>query len=78
MSGRKYKSTAFAAIHSAVKGMHRARTVGETTMLHFDEICLAAKSKLVPHEVKQIRKSCNCEDSGLRQSVCDRCSHPHE
>ena len=78
MTGSKYKSTAFAAIHSAVKGMHRAGTVNKATMVHFDEICLAATSKVIPNAIKEIRKACNCEDSGQRQSVCDRCSHPHE
>jgi putative transcriptional regulator len=47
-TNRKYKSDAFEAIHSTVKGMYRAGTIGKATMRKFDES---------PARIKRIRES---------------------
>ncbi len=57
MTKRKFKSTAFEAIHSAVAGMHRSGTVDKETMRHFDESCLAVPTELSPQEIKQLRET---------------------
>jgi putative transcriptional regulator len=56
MTKPKFKSDAFAAIHSAVSGMDRAGTVDKTTMRHFDETCLAVPVAITPSEIKQLRE----------------------
>lgn len=53
---REYKSDAFAAIHSAVSGMHRAGTIDKTTLRQFDEACLVAPDQLAPDDIKRIRQ----------------------
>lgn len=54
---RKFKSTAFEAIHSAVSGMDRAGTVDKTTLRPFDETCIAPIEDLSPREIKQLRET---------------------
>ena len=44
----KYKSEAFEAIHSAVKGMYRSKTIDKATMKHFDETRLVVPTELAP------------------------------
>jgi len=41
----KIKSDAFAAIHSAAKGLHRVGAVNKTTMREYDALCLDAISE---------------------------------
>ena len=52
----KFKSDAFAAIHSSVAGMHRAGTIDKATMRHFDETCLTVPTELAPAQIKQLRE----------------------
>lgn len=52
---RKFKSTAFEAIHSAVAGMARAGTIDKATLRNFDESCLAAVPAIAPAKIKRIR-----------------------
>jgi putative transcriptional regulator len=54
---RKFKSEAFAAIHSAVAGMQRAGTIGKATMRDFDETCLAVTPPISPAEIKRLREA---------------------
>lgn len=53
---RKFKSDAFEAIHSSVKGMYRAGTIDKTTMRSFDESCLAAPGPIEPGQIKELRE----------------------
>ena len=55
-SKAKFKSDAFAAIHSADHGLHRAGTIDKATKREFDELCLAAPSVIPPKEIKRIRE----------------------
>ena len=55
--GKKSKSDAFEAIHSAVTGKHKAGTVSKATMRHFDETCLDATEELSPKDIKALRES---------------------
>ena len=52
----KFKSDAFAAVHSAAQGLHRAGTIDKATMRGFDETCLAAPPVIAPLQIKRIRE----------------------
>jgi putative transcriptional regulator len=45
---QKFKSDAFAAIHSSSAGLQRVGAIDQTTMREFDETCLAAPVALAP------------------------------
>ncbi len=47
----KYKSEAFAAVHSTVAGMHKAGTVDKQTMRSFDESCLTVPESIEPTQI---------------------------
>jgi putative transcriptional regulator len=52
----KYKSDAFAAIHSSVQGLYRAGAIDKATMREFDESCLSVPVELEPQQIKLIRE----------------------
>jgi putative transcriptional regulator len=52
----KLKSDAFAAIHSAAKGLHRAGAINKTTMREYDALCLDVIPEFNAKEIKQIRE----------------------
>ncbi|MDP1996574.1 MAG: DNA-binding transcriptional regulator [Gallionella sp.] len=52
----KTKSDAFAAIHSAAKGLHRAGAVNKTTMREYDALCLDAIPEFNAKDIKRIRE----------------------
>ncbi len=52
---RKYKSSAFEAIHSTVRGMYRSGVIDKATMRHFDESCLSVPAPIEPQQIKKIR-----------------------
>ena len=52
----KTKSDAFAAVHSAAKGLHRAGAISKTTMREYDALCLNAIPEFNPREIKRIRE----------------------
>jgi putative transcriptional regulator len=54
---RKYKSTAFEAIHSTVAGMYQAGTIDKDTMRSFDTSCLTMPDSIAPAQIKLIRES---------------------
>ena len=54
---RKFKSSAFEAVHDAVAGVHRAGTIDKATMRDFDETCLAVTPSIGPAEIKQLREA---------------------
>src|ERR1035437_4524170 len=53
----KYKSDAFEAIHSSVKGMYRVGAIDKATMREFDEASLSIPAPLEPYRIKNIRES---------------------
>jgi putative transcriptional regulator len=55
----KYKSKAFEAVHSAVEGMYRSKTIDKATMRDFDETCLVVPTELAPKQIKHLRESCH-------------------
>lgn len=52
----KSKSDAFAAIHSAAKGLHRVGAINKTTMREYDDLCLDAIPEFNAQEIKRIRE----------------------
>ena len=55
----KFKSDAFAAIHSAAEGLYRAGGISKTILQEFDEACLVVPTELAPEQIKQIREANN-------------------
>ena len=55
----KSKSDAFAAIHSAAKGLHRAGAINKTTMREYDDLCLDVIPEFNAKEIKRIREHAN-------------------
>jgi putative transcriptional regulator len=53
----KFKSEAFAAIHSAASGVFNAGGMSYQTMRDFDESCLVEVEILQPEEIKALRES---------------------
>ena len=56
---RKFKSDAFAAIHSSAAGMFRAGTIDKATMRQFDASCLTVPPPIAPAQIKQLREANN-------------------
>jgi putative transcriptional regulator len=54
---RKFKSSAFEAVHSAAAGMYRVGAIDKATMRDFDETCLAATPPIAPAEIKRLREA---------------------
>ena len=52
----KTKSNAFAAIHSAANGLHRAGAINKTTMREYDALCLDAIHEFNAKDIKRIRE----------------------
>lgn len=52
----KPKSDAFAAIHSAAKGLHSAGAISKTTMREYDNLCLDSITEFDAEEIKRIRE----------------------
>ena len=52
----KSKNAAFAAIHSAAKGLHRAGIVSKTTMREYDALCLDSIPEFNARDIKRIRE----------------------
>ena len=53
---RKFKSEAFAAIHSSASALSRAGVIDKTTMREFDLACLAAPPALKPDQIRKLRE----------------------
>ena len=56
---RKFKSTAFEAIHSSATALRKIGAIGKDTMRSFDESCLAVPTSLDPLQIKRLRESHN-------------------
>ena len=52
----KSKNDAFAAIHSAAKGLHNAGAINKTTMREYDELCLEDIPEFNARDIKRIRE----------------------
>ena len=63
-SARTYRSAAFAAIHEAAEGLHKAGMIDTQTMREFDRECLTPIVKLSPESIRKIRTK-----AALSQSV---------
>ncbi|MEW5903965.1 MAG: DNA-binding transcriptional regulator [Pseudomonadota bacterium] len=50
------KSDAFAAIHSAASGLHRAGAITKTTLREYDALCLDAVPEFKAEDIKRIRE----------------------
>jgi putative transcriptional regulator len=53
---QKFKSDAFAAIHSSATALQKVGAIDQTTMRQFDEACLAVPTTLDPTQIKSIRE----------------------
>jgi putative transcriptional regulator len=53
---RKYKSDAFAAIHSSAIALERIGAIDKETMREFDEACLSIPTPIPPREIKRLRE----------------------
>ncbi len=53
----KYKSDAFAAIHSSAVALQKVGAIDAVTMRKFDESCLTTPANLKPIQIKRIRQS---------------------
>ena len=54
---RSYKSSALAAVHEMIEGLHEAGAVDKGTLREFDKACLAPATPLMPDEIKAIREA---------------------
>lgn len=52
----KPKSDAFAAIHSAAKGLHHVGAINKTTMREYDALCLDDVPEFNAKDIKRIRE----------------------
>lgn len=53
---RKYKSSAFEAIHSAAEGLYKVNAISKETMREFDESCLVTPHEFNPKQIKALRE----------------------
>jgi putative transcriptional regulator len=54
-AANSYRSAAFAAIHEAAEGLHKAGMIDSTTMREFNQECLTPIIKLSPDAIRKIR-----------------------
>ncbi len=52
---RKFRSDAFAAIHSSATALHKAGAIDKATMRDFDASCLIVPASITPTKIKQLR-----------------------
>jgi len=53
----KTKSGILDAVHSTVKGLHKAGVMDQLTLKEFDRLCLPPVELLKPEQIKRIRES---------------------
>jgi putative transcriptional regulator len=53
---RKFKSEAFAAIHSSASAIYKVGAIDKTTMRKFDASCLTSPPILKPAQIKELRQ----------------------
>jgi putative transcriptional regulator len=64
-AARTYTSAAFAAIHEAAEGLHKAGMIDSTTMREFDQECLTPILDLSPAAIRRIRAKAAISQSVL-------------
>jgi putative transcriptional regulator len=64
-AARTYRSAAFAAIHEAAEGLHKAGMIDSTTMREFDQDCLTPILDLSPEAIRRIRAKAAISQSVL-------------
>ncbi|MCY1669603.1 DNA-binding transcriptional regulator [Novosphingobium sp. SL115] len=52
---RTYKSSALAAVHEMIEGLHDAGVIDKPTLHEFDDACLSPAIPLDPDQIKAIR-----------------------
>jgi putative transcriptional regulator len=60
---KSYRSPAFAAIHEAAEGLHKAGMMDSTTMREFDHDCLTPIIDLSPATIRKIRTRASISQS---------------
>jgi putative transcriptional regulator len=53
---RKFKTDAFAAIHSSASALHKVGAMSKATMRDFDTACLTTPAEIKPKQIKKIRE----------------------
>ncbi|MCR4305405.1 MAG: DNA-binding transcriptional regulator [Gallionella sp.] len=59
----KSRNDAFAAIHSAAKGLQRASVINKTTMREYDALCLEQPPEFDAKDIKRIREHAHVSQS---------------
>ncbi len=54
---RKFKSTAFEAIHTSARALHKVGAISKVTLREFDESCLVIPIHIEPKQIKTIREN---------------------
>jgi putative transcriptional regulator len=52
----KFKSSAFEAIHSSARALHKVGAIDKATMRSFDESCLSVPTDIKPQQIKKLRE----------------------
>jgi putative transcriptional regulator len=52
---RKFKTDAFAAIHSSASALHKAGAMSKAAMRDFDTACLTTPAEIKPKQIKKTR-----------------------
>lgn len=60
---RSYRSPAFAAIHEAAEGLHKAGMIDGKTMREFDQDCLSPILEMSPSTIRKIRTRASLSQS---------------
>jgi putative transcriptional regulator len=54
---RKFKTDAFAAIHSSASALHNVGAMSKATMRDFDAECLTTLAEIKPKQIKKISRT---------------------
>lgn len=52
---KKYKSSALAALHESMQGLHDIGIINTRTMHRFDDSCLTPVEEMTPEEIAEMR-----------------------
>jgi putative transcriptional regulator len=53
----KYKSSAYEAIHSSARALHKVGAIDKATIRSFDESCLSVPTVIKPQQIKNYVKA---------------------
>lgn len=54
---KKFKSSAFEAIHSSASALHEIDVIDKATMRDFDTSCLLVTKSIAPNKIKKLREA---------------------